>query len=435
MTALPPIVFASRVLQFPAVTGAQLRTQRLLTGLSKEFAVSIVTFAHHPGTDEGLTSEREVRAAFPEADVVTVRGLSARKRVLQMRSAFGRHSWSHGRYRTRRFRAALAAEVARTGSRLIHFDDAGTALNGPVAGAINVIAPHNVEARVVGEVAAREDGLRKVFAEIDHRKLRREEPALWGRMDACVAISDVEADIMSAAGARRVLLAPNGTDPVAQLPLAPRGEGEPAHLLFVGTGSFQPNEHGLAWFVDEVIPHLRSCDLPFVVDVVGTPPREPRSAPEVIYHGRAAQLEPHYARAHVAIVPVHYGGGSRLKTIEAMAFGVPVVATQIGAEGLPILPDRHYLEANDPEGFANAIVRLASRRNGDHRDELERLVVAARAAAETLFWSRITAQLCADYRQLLELAGSSGAARRRSERQRRYSPGDRGARWSRWARM
>lgn len=418
MSAPPPIIFASRVLQFPAVTGAQLRTQRLLAGLCDVFEVSIVTYAHHPDSDEGATSAPDLRREFPQAHVVSVSGLSEHKRLLQLRSALGPRSWSHGRYRRRRFRVALAAEAARTGARLIHFDDAGTALNGPIAGVVNAVAPHNVEYRVAGEVAARETGTRRLFAEIDHRKLRREEPALWRRMDACVAISDVEAAIMRAAGARHVLLAPNGTDPVARLPLARRATGDPVRLLFVGTGSFQPNKHGLGWFVDEVLPRLRAHHVPFTVDIVGTPPARARSAPEVVYHGRVPALEPYYSSAHVAVIPVHFGGGTRLKTIEAMAYGVPVVATRIGAEGLPIESGRHYLQADDPEDFAAAIASLAHRQS-EPGDELERLVAAARASAETLFWSRIATQLCADYGELVDAVGSSRAGRRRSDRQRR----------------
>lgn len=418
MSKRQPIVFASRVLQLPAVTGAQLRTQRLLAGLSECFAVSVVTFAHHPDSDEGRTSDHELRLAFPGAHVVSVPGLSSHKRLLQGRSALGRHSWSHGRYRSRRFRAALAAEVARTGARIIHFDDTGTALNGPVPDALNAVAPHNVEYRLVSEVAERETGTRRAFAEVEHRKLRREEPALWRRMDVCVAISDVEATMMKAAGARRVILAPNGTDAVPRVPLTPRSHAEPARLLFVGTGSFQPNEHGLAWFVEEVVPRLRAHGLRFVIDVVGTPPQQPRSAPEVVYQGRVPDLAPHYQRAHVAVVPVHYGGGTRLKTIEAMAFGVPVVATRVGAEGLPIEPGRHYLEADDAEGFASAINGLSARSLKPDAG-LERLVAEARAAAETLFWPRITARLCADYVEVSASAGASGAGRRRSVRQRR----------------
>jgi polysaccharide biosynthesis protein PslH len=410
----PRLIFATRVLQFPAVTGAQLRTQRLLSGLGEAFEVSIVTFHHHGASDEGRTSEAEIRRAFPDADVVMVPGLGGRKRLLQARSLVSRGSWVHGRYRSRRFRAAVAREVARSGAALIHFDEPGTALNGPIRGPINVVAPHDVQYRIAGEMASRETGLREVFARIEHRKLRREEPALWRRMDVCVAISDVEARVMTAAGAGRVLIAPNGTDPVERVPLLERRPSDPVRLLFVGTGSFQPNEHGLAWFVDEVAPRLRDR-MPFVLDVVGRPPHRPRHAPDVVYHGRVTRVDAYYAAADIAVIPVHYGGGTRIKTIEAMAFGVPIVATRIGAEGLPIRPGEHYLQADGADEFANAICELADRRLTPG-ERLEPMVKDARAGAEELFWPRVAARLAADY---VELADSKGAARRRRARQRR----------------
>jgi glycosyltransferase involved in cell wall biosynthesis len=412
----PRLVFACRALQFPAITGGQLRTQRLLLGLSEAFEITIMTFEHHPASDEGHTPESEIRREFPAADVVMVPGSGSHKRVLQLRSSLGRRSWDHGRHVSRAFRAALEREVERTGAALLHFDDVGTALNGPVPGPVNVVAPHDVQYRIAGEIAARGTGFRRLFAEVEHRKLRREEPALWRRMDACVASSEVEQRVMAAAGARRVLMAPNGTDPVAPVPLTARRAEEPLRVLFVGTGGFQPNEHGLAWFVDEVAPRLRAR-VRFRFDVVGSPPNRPRTAPEVVYHGRVPDLDAHYAAADVAIVPVHFGGGSRLKTVEAMAYGVPLVSTRLGAEGLPVRPGEHYLEAQDPESFARAIDTLG-RRLVEPDAGTAKMVADARAVAETLFWPRIAERLVKDYRAIAD-SKANGADRRRSARQRR----------------
>jgi glycosyltransferase involved in cell wall biosynthesis len=60
----------------------------------------------------------------------------------------------------------------------------------------------------------------------------------------------------------------------------------------------------------------------------------------------------------VYIVPIRAGGGTRLKIFEACAMGKAVVSTTVGAEGLPLLHERHFLRADDPKGFARAVIRL-----------------------------------------------------------------------------
>lgn len=396
------LIFATRGMHFPPVTGGQLRTQGLLNGLAESFAVTIVSFEHHPDSDDGHTSGAEIARAFPHAHVVTVPGLGGHKRLQQASGVLRPGSWTHGRYVSAPFREAVFREARDIRAAIVHFADVGTALNGPVPGMINAVAPDNIEHRIVADIASRSSGLKRLFAEVDVRKLSREEPSLWRRMDICVAVSEIEAHAMTAAGARHVVLARNGTGEVGRLPLRRPGPEEPLRLLFVGTGTFQPNEHGLAWFIDEVVPRLRER-LSFLLDVVGQPPERPRHAPEVVYHGRVERLSPFYEGAHIAVVPVRFGGGSRLKTVEAMAFGVPLVSTKLGGEGLPVSAGDHYLGADDAETFAATIGDLAERlRVGDL--SVERMVSAARTAAEGLFWPRIAADLAAAYTEFTESA-------------------------------
>ncbi|MEX2314453.1 MAG: glycosyltransferase family 4 protein, partial [Thermomicrobiales bacterium] len=80
--------------------------------------------------------------------------------------------------------------------------------------------------------------------------------------------------------------------------------------------------------------------------------------------GRVNSAVPHLARASVAVVPLHAGGGTRLKILEAFASGVPVVSTTIGAEGLDLVPGEHLLIADTPDTFASAVID-ALRDTGD----------------------------------------------------------------------
>jgi polysaccharide biosynthesis protein PslH len=82
------------------------------------------------------------------------------------------------------------------------------------------------------------------------------------------------------------------------------------------------------------------------------------AAAGVTVTGTVDDVRPHVARAAVYVVPLRVGGGTRLKIFEALAMGKAVVATGVGAEGLPVVPGEHYVRAENPDEFAGAIVRL-----------------------------------------------------------------------------
>jgi glycosyltransferase involved in cell wall biosynthesis len=93
--------------------------------------------------------------------------------------------------------------------------------------------------------------------------------------------------------------------------------------------------------------------------------------------GSVPDVRPYLRRATVSIMPFRIGGGTRMKAYESMASGVPIVSTSIGIEGLPVSPGAHYLLANEPEAFAESVVRLIQ--NGELRTSLSR---AARSHVE-----------------------------------------------------
>jgi glycosyltransferase involved in cell wall biosynthesis len=222
-------------------------------------------------------------------------------------------------------------------------------------------------------------------------------------MDLCLAVSPLDAEQMRAGGARRVELCPNGTDPVAPLPLPSRDPAEPVRLLFIGKGCYEPYERGLRWLVSEVLPRIRAT-MPVSLDVVGAPPANPARAPGVRYAGVVDSVRPWYERAHVAIVPVFEGSGTRLKIPEALAYGRPVVSTSLGAEGLPLAAGDHYLQADDAAGFASAVIETARACEEPER-RLVPTLSAGRASIEELYWPTIL-------RRLVDLYGGELEERR-----------------------
>ena len=134
-------------------------------------------------------------------------------------------------------------------------------------------------------------------------------------------------------------------------------------LLFCGSLSYAPNLNGLEWFRKEVWPQLREADSSVRLRIIGSGARpdhyaELRADSTVEFLGEVDTVLPHYCRSGVCIVPLLEGSGTRLKLLEAMSLGNPVVSTRIGAEGIEASDGEHILLADDPNAFTSAILRL-----------------------------------------------------------------------------
>jgi glycosyltransferase involved in cell wall biosynthesis len=134
-------------------------------------------------------------------------------------------------------------------------------------------------------------------------------------------------------------------------------------ILFCGSLDYSPNRNGLLWFHESIWPHIQAR-LPQVRLVVigqgetGSTFSSLRSDPTVDFIGEVESVVPYYQRCGCVIVPLLEGSGTRIKILEAMSLGNPVVSTRIGAEGIEAEHGREILLADEPEQFAAAISRL-----------------------------------------------------------------------------
>jgi glycosyltransferase involved in cell wall biosynthesis len=181
---------------------------------------------------------------------------------------------------------------------------------------------------------------------------------------------------------RRRLRLPNVETVPNAILAPPRGQpvvAEPA-LLFLGSYSYQPNVNAAEFMVSEVWPLIREA-VPGARLVIAGPgsdeiPSSRRGVPGVEFPGFVADLPGLYARSRVVCVPILAGGGTRVKIIEAAAFGKPIVSTRVGAEGLGFVDGREILLRDGTAEFAKGCIDLL------RNDGLcERLGIAARAAA------------------------------------------------------
>jgi glycosyltransferase involved in cell wall biosynthesis len=212
---------------------------------------------------------------------------------------------------------------------------------------------------------------------VDEHRWRRLEHQIARSVEAVVVCSRLDQVRLGEPGVRVV---PNGYE------LPPGGRGRPPAtptadapvLLLVGLLTYEPNRDGAAFFAAEVLPLVR-VHYPHaqfrVVGRYGSPSDVAalRGREGVTVTGEVEDVSAELAAADVVVVPVRFGGGTRVKILEAFAHQVPVVSTTVGCEGLEVVDGEHLLVADAPEALAAACVRLLQR-----EDLRRRVVVQAR---------------------------------------------------------
>jgi len=264
-----------------------------------------------------------------------------------------------------------------------------------------ILSFHNLgETQYRSMLRMRSGALEKLGWLVKAALMRGWEARHAARFDRCLVVSDIDAQRLRAVAAdAAVSLVPNGVDTAALRPLPEAAAGK--GLLFVGHLRYPPNIDAVRFLACHILPALRvripEARLTVVGEGAPSVLREFSGRDDMELVGRASSLLPYYQDARVAVVPLRAGGGTRLKILEAMALGRPVVSTPLGCEGLAVEDGKHLLVANDAEGFAAAVMRLLT-----DRALVARLTGEARTLVERDYdWTGIAGRLLRVYDELL----------------------------------
>jgi glycosyltransferase involved in cell wall biosynthesis len=227
-----------------------------------------------------------------------------------------------------------------------------------------ILGEHNIESRALERAVA--NGLQPLAqfgiadASGEARRLGDYEDGHWPRFAVRTAVSEVERrEIQARAGNGRTVLVENGTD--ASLWLA-SARSDTNTLLFTGALDYYPNVDALRQVRDAIWPHIRRRNPTCRLIVAGRDPADEIRAlcnePGFRLIENPRDLRTVAADASVSIAPLRCGAGSRLKILDSMSLGLPVVTTSVGCEGLAVAAEEHALIRDDPEAFAHAVIRL-----------------------------------------------------------------------------
>jgi glycosyltransferase involved in cell wall biosynthesis len=194
---------------------------------------------------------------------------------------------------------------------------------------------------------------------LQYWKVKSYERRTYGRYDACVLVARRDAEVIGElCPGLPVYYAPFGTDVAAD-------EGvsrEPFSIVFSGVMDYPPNADAAAYFANEIFPRVRNAVPEATFHIVGkNPTGEVRALARregVVVTGAVPDMKAYLRRCQVSVCPMRLGAGMKMKVIEAMAAGLPVVCTTRGVEGMDLVAGRDFIVADEPAEFAAAVARL-----------------------------------------------------------------------------
>lgn len=366
MTSRPRLLFVAPWFLLPRISGGRIRSTDVLRGMQGgAFEITLAS----PLPADGADWSGELAALCDR--FVGWRDDTRRTPWHSARQLFSRLPVSVALDRSPNARACVARALAEAPDVVV-LDFVHTAIQLPerMPPLRTVVFTHNVESEIFARDAAlATNPLTRAVWQRQRAKMLRFERAALRRVDAVVAVSTRDADFFRRALAiEHVHVIPTSVDVEFYGFAPPPRDGDVlaagGRLVFTGSMDWRPNIDALEWLMDEAWAAIAAASPASELVVVGhDPPR--RLVAEATrrrlawrFTGRVDDVRPFIRSADVCVVPIRSGGGTRLKIYEAMALGCPVVATGIGAEGLPIADGEHYLRADRAADFAAAVLRL-----------------------------------------------------------------------------
>lgn len=269
--------------------------------------------------------------------------------------------------------ARLQGLVSRVRFDVVHADTLGLSPYVPlIPQAGTVLNHHDIESALVRRRASHERNfLWRAFWLQESANLLGAERRWCPTFDVNVVVSEDEgALVRPSCGESDICVVPNGVDVTY---FTPRRDPGGNRLLFCGRLDQLANRGAITYFFNSIWPQLSGKVKNLEIDVVGKNPPSwllelSRRDQRVHVPGFVDDVRPYFERATVFVCPITDGGGTRLKILDALAMGMPIVSTTFAASGLGLCDGQHLLMADTPEAFETKTLQLLS--NKAQRDHL-----------------------------------------------------------------
>jgi len=353
------LLFISWWWPYPADNGSKIRAYNLLRGLAAHHEIHLLSFAD----DGDATPERiaHLQTFCAHVEAVTKPAFNPGS----VKAALGYLSrWPRSLVDVYSPPMAERVQARAAAADLIIASELQTMRYLELAPSLPAILEEIEITQFENAVVQASSPARRFRARLTLSKMQQAVRTLMRRGVAITVASDGERDYFEriAPPGARIMVIPNGVDTHANRP----GSASPISntLIYPGAVTYDANYDAVRYFIQDVFPLVRQRIPDAQLTVTGgtgsVDVRDLAAQPGVTFTGYLPDVAPAIRASWAVVVPLRKGGGTRLKILEAMALGTPVVATHKGAEGLNVKHGDNILLADEPEEIAQAVVRLFS---------------------------------------------------------------------------
>ena len=345
---------------FPLTDGGRIRVFNLLKQIAQKSEVTLLALETQETDADGVAELQQLGIQVhlvPNAPTLPRLSLSTLVKAFRKRQPI-----TVARYDVPTYRQKFRELIANESFDLVHYEMFHVAQFYTETHLPRVLSQQNVDSaiwrRLCSETA---NPFYKFVYWTQQLAFQRYERVLSPKFDAVTCTSDIDAAVFQEHCAEDAIqIIPNGVDITHYRP--DFTTEAPAHLIYIGSMDWYPNEDAVGFFADEVLPRIQEKVPDVAFSIVGgnpSPQVQKLAAREgVVVTGRVPEIKPYFAEATVFVVPLRIGSGTRLKILEALAMGKAIVSTTVGAEGLDLKDGEEIFIADEPTAFANAVIRL-----------------------------------------------------------------------------
>ena len=354
------VLFLSPTVPFPLTDGGRIRVFNLLKQIATKNDVTLLALETQPTDTDGVAELQQLGVQVhlvPNAPTLPRVSFGTLVKAFLKRQPITVARYDLPAYR-QKFKELLATETFD----LVHYEMFHIAQFRTETNLPGVLSQQNVDSaiwrRLCGETV---NPFYKFAYWTQQLAFQRYERVLSPKFDAVTCTSDIDAAVFQRHCAEDVIeIIPNGVDVTHYQP--DFTSEAPAHLIYIGSMDWYPNEDAVGFFADEVLPRIQERVPDVRFSIVGGNPSarvEKLAAREgIVVTGRVPEIKPYFAEATVFVVPLRIGSGTRLKILEALAMGKAIVSTAVGAEGLDLKDGEEIFIADEPSAAADAVTRL-----------------------------------------------------------------------------
>jgi sugar transferase (PEP-CTERM/EpsH1 system associated) len=398
------VLIVTPSLPYPLIWGFGIRVYHMIKYLAERHDVTVLAYAG-PNDQQNVAALKETGATIEPVyrDEASTRA----KRHAQLTSLLSASSFQWQSLESTAMQAAIDRVLAAQEFDVIQVESSQMTGFEYRSSAAILVDEHNIEYELLYRTFKTERSpVRKLYNWVEYRKFRQEEQRSWKISDGCILTSDREEAILRQISPRTpTLVIPNGVDIEAFKPSSV--VRDPNRIVFVGVMHYRPNVDAALYFAREILPLIvrRRPELKFTI-VGGGPPEELQrlASHNIEVTGRVPDTRPYVEQAGAMVVPLRMGSGTRLKVVEGLAMGCPLVSTSLGCEGIDIENGAHLLVADEPVAFADSVLKIL-----DDEQLAARLAHNGRALVEAQYsWPSVLRELESFMRKRHALKPSEG---------------------------